>query len=96
MSAAVEKVEKDHIEVTGDSSSPHASEFERSIALKGNYIPNEARNEDVVTLKTWMVIVVLSCSYGLSFWVVTTISAIQTQVAAELGNASNASWWTTM
>ena len=73
---------------------------------------SEARDEDVVTFKTWLVIFVrlagapsncstdggqvLSASYGLSFWVVTNLSSIQTQLATQLGNAQNAAWWVTM
>ncbi|CAK7231680.1 hypothetical protein SBRCBS47491_008013 [Sporothrix bragantina] len=60
------------------------------------FLPNEARDEDVVTLKTWVVVVVLSCSYGLSFWMVTSLAAAQTFIATQLGNASNAAWWTTV
>ncbi|KAL5390884.1 hypothetical protein DPSP01_001384 [Paraphaeosphaeria sporulosa] len=96
MSTGMEKAELDNIEVTETPSSSPTSAAEKNIAPDDDYIPNAAQDEDVVTLKTWMVIVVLSCSYGLSFWVVTTISAIQTQVATELGNPSNASWWTTI
>ncbi|CAK7215013.1 hypothetical protein SCUCBS95973_002331 [Sporothrix curviconia] len=60
------------------------------------FLPNEARDEDVVTLKTWIVVVVLSCSYGLSFWMVTSLGAAQTFIATQLGNAANAAWWTTV
>ncbi|KAJ4286726.1 hypothetical protein N0V90_012978 [Kalmusia sp. IMI 367209] len=98
MSTGIEKAETDHVEVMENSNSSHISEsgVGKDHVLNQNYIPNEARNEDVVTLKTWMVIVVLSISYGLSFWVVTTLGAIQAQVATQLGNASNAAWWTTV
>ncbi|KAF2476268.1 MFS general substrate transporter [Lindgomyces ingoldianus] len=95
---ALEKIEQEQLEVIENSASSQVSDAiaEKGVVHTNNYIPNEARDEDVVTLKTWMVIVVLSASYGLSFWVVTTLGAIQAQVSTQLGNPGNAAWWTTV
>ncbi|KAF2109764.1 fungal trichothecene efflux pump [Lophiotrema nucula] len=100
MSEHHDKTELEQIEVAEHSATSETTSeanAEKNVVEKNEAsIPNEARDSDVVTLKTWMVIVILSASYGLSFWVVTTLGAIQTQVATQLGNPSNASWWTTV
>ncbi|KAF2637534.1 MFS general substrate transporter [Massarina eburnea CBS 473.64] len=94
----VEKTEPGKTEVLENSTFSHYSDLNvKKVAVDPDkFIPNEARDEDVVTMKTWAVIVILSASYGLSFWIVTTIGAIQTQVATKLGNPGNGAWWTTV
>jgi hypothetical protein len=63
----------------------------------------------VVTLKTWIVVVILSIGYGLSFWpipcnsggsftpaaltFIVVFAAIQGQVAAEMGTPTKYIWW---
>jgi hypothetical protein len=50
----------EQIEVMDNSGSSHISEYnaEKGVAPQDDSIPNEASDKDVVTLKTWMVIVV--------------------------------------
>jgi hypothetical protein len=119
------EVEKGHTEPTehhdietnqGNTSS--GEDAHEGVAKGQDYIPNEAREGDVVTLKTWTVVIVrcyfpvqrnscfpgvsltasqiLSCSYGLSFWMVPALAAIQGQIATQLGKPANAAWWTTV
>lgn len=49
---------------------------------------------DEVTFKTWVVVTVLALSYGISFWPIPNMSYIQGQLAASLGDAGNAVWFT--
>ncbi|KAL9079600.1 MAG: hypothetical protein Q9157_001537 [Trypethelium eluteriae] len=49
--------------------------------------------EPVVTLKTWIVCLILSLGYGLSFWAVPVMAAIGSQVSAELGDPSSYVWY---
>lgn len=58
MSTTLEKIEAEQIEVMENSASSRISDGEKVVVDSGDYIPNEARDEDVVTLKTWAVIVV--------------------------------------
>ena len=60
MTATEEKTEAEQIEVLENPVSSQVSDDSvKKGAVKGDgYLPNEARDEDVVTLKTWMVIVV--------------------------------------
>lgn len=60
MSAHAEKIESEQIEVMENSASSQTSDGEKGVVQNDNCIPNEARDEDVVTLKTWAVIVVCS------------------------------------
>ncbi|KAF2165612.1 hypothetical protein M409DRAFT_67013 [Zasmidium cellare ATCC 36951] len=47
---------------------------------------NPAHAEASLTWKTWVVIFILSSCFGLSFWPVPTTSAMQTSLAAKLGD----------
>ncbi|KAF7198087.1 Trichothecene efflux pump TRI12 [Pseudocercospora fuligena] len=47
----------------------------------------------VVTFKTWIVCVILSIGYGLSFWPVPVLSAIGSEVCADLGDPTAYSWY---
>lgn len=59
MAAIEEKTEADQIEVIENSSSSQTSENNaKKDADQSDFIPNEARDQDVVTLKTWVVIIV--------------------------------------
>ncbi|EME47819.1 hypothetical protein DOTSEDRAFT_167204 [Dothistroma septosporum NZE10] len=51
------------------------------------------RPEAIVTLKTWIVCVILSIGYGLSFWAVPVVSAIGSEVCADLGDPTAYSWY---
>ena len=52
-----------------------------------SYIP-QSDEEYNVTFKTWIVVAILSFSYGISFWIIPTLSACVTQVATQLGDVS--------
>ncbi|KAI1621285.1 fungal trichothecene efflux pump-domain-containing protein [Exophiala viscosa] len=52
----------------------------------------EEDEEPVVTLKTWVVVMILSCGYGLSFWPIPVMASIGSLVATELGEPSRAYW----
>ncbi|OAA63617.1 Fungal trichothecene efflux pump [Niveomyces insectorum RCEF 264] len=95
-----EKIQVDQSERNDNTSSGPDIETQAVTPVKETVqptaLPNEARDEDVVTLKTWIVVVILSCSYGLSFWMVTSLAACQTFVATQLGNPANSAWWTTV
>lgn len=47
--------EKIQSEVVENSSQ---NDSEKAVAAEGGFLPNEARDDDVVTLKTWIVVVV--------------------------------------
>ncbi|KAI7159816.1 hypothetical protein KC324_g13526, partial [Hortaea werneckii] len=49
--------------------------------------------EPTVTAKTWIVCVILSLGYGLSFWAVPVMSAIGASIAADLGSPSASTWF---
>lgn len=74
---AKEKIDPQHVEVTSDMS--------RSPP------PEEA--EPVVTAKTWVVVFILSLGYGLSFWPIPVLAAIQTEIATSLGKSSDSIWY---
>ncbi|KAF2671972.1 MFS general substrate transporter [Microthyrium microscopicum] len=89
-----EKTHLDTVENASQQSSDLAGRHGAAEHNKPN-LPYEAGENDIVTMKTWIVVTVLSLSYGLSFWSVPAIGAIGTQIATELGNPSDAAWWTT-
>ncbi|KAJ5523217.1 peroxiredoxin prx5 [Penicillium frequentans] len=47
----------------------------------------------VVAFKTWIVALILSCGYGLSFWPIPVVSAIGSSVSADLGDANGYVWF---
>ena len=47
----------------------------------------------VVTPKTWVVVFILSMGYGLSFWPIPVFAAIEADLAASLGNATDYIWF---
>jgi hypothetical protein len=63
------EVEKPQIDTTekgvdvADKRSNNSSDVvaEKDLTTGSRYVPNEARDEDVVTLKTWVVVVVRTC-----------------------------------
>ncbi|KAH7033240.1 fungal trichothecene efflux pump [Microdochium trichocladiopsis] len=73
----------DHVERHSDS-----EKGER----RGSYIPQS--NEDYeVTFKTWIVVGILSASYGLSFWIVPALASCQAVVATQLGDVTGQTWY---
>lgn len=56
------------------------------------YIP-ESDEDYVVTFKTWVVVGILSASYGISFWIVPALSACAVVVATELGDPTASAWY---
>ncbi|KAI1617384.1 fungal trichothecene efflux pump [Exophiala viscosa] len=55
-----------------------------------------AATDDVVTVKAWVVVFVLSASYGISFWVIPSISTASATIATQLGNPADAVWFTSV
>jgi hypothetical protein len=59
---------------------------------QGTYIPE--RDEDyVVTWKTWVVVWILAWSYGVSFWIVPSVSACASTIATDLGDVTRSAWY---
>jgi MFS family permease len=50
-------------------------------------------DEYVVTFKTWVVVSILALSYGISFWIVPSLSSVGASVGAQLGDATQAAWY---
>ncbi|KAH7370985.1 fungal trichothecene efflux pump [Pyrenochaeta sp. MPI-SDFR-AT-0127] len=75
-------------------------EVKTSDSLKGKdaedpmagYLPR-SDEEYNVTMKTWCVVLILSLSYGISFWIVPSLSACAAVVATQLGDATKAAWY---
>ncbi|CAH0047858.1 unnamed protein product [Clonostachys solani] len=59
---------------------------------EASYIP-QSDEEYQVTFKTWIVVSILACSYGISFWIVPALSACQAGVATQLGDATKQAWY---
>ncbi|EON98649.1 putative trichothecene efflux pump protein [Phaeoacremonium minimum UCRPA7] len=55
------------------------------------YIPSEG--EYNVTFKTWIVVGILSWSYGVSFWIVPSLSNCMTVVATQLGDPTASAFY---
>jgi MFS family permease len=60
-----------------------------------NDIARAEAGDDVVTLKTWIVVWTMSIAYGASFWPVPFFSTIQSQVALSLGSEASQGTWMT-
>ncbi|KAH4064038.1 hypothetical protein HBI52_036910 [Parastagonospora nodorum] len=58
----------------------------------GPYLP-QSDEEYNVTLKTWCVVVILALSYGISFWIVPSLSSCAAVVATQLGDPTKAAWY---
>ncbi|OQU95233.1 hypothetical protein CLAIMM_01469 [Cladophialophora immunda] len=52
-----------------------------------------AADEGLVTLKTWIVISILSVQFGTAFWPIPTVTAMGGTVAGDLGDAAAATWY---
>ncbi len=99
--ADVEKAATEHTDgatATAASDAAAATDAAAAAAVtapKAAYIPD---NDDdyVVTFKTWIVVGILSASYGISFWIVPAIIACGANVAVLLGDASAAAWYTSI
>ncbi|KEF54129.1 uncharacterized protein A1O9_09924 [Exophiala aquamarina CBS 119918] len=101
----IKETERDHREfgpalVSSPSTSSHnpddkTSDLEKNPKVEIEYSDPELRGDDTVTLKTWVVVVVLAMSYGISFWPVSFFSIIQSQMAVELGERAAEGAWVT-
>ncbi|EPE04253.1 trichothecene efflux pump [Ophiostoma piceae UAMH 11346] len=76
-----EKATVEHGTVSTTPATPH-----------GAWIP-DSDDEYEVTFKTWIVVFILSASYGISFWIVPALSSCATTVATLLGDTSAAAWY---
>src|ERR1700761_3101394 len=74
--------------VEADQASSSVSNGEKGIQ-NPNWIPQND-DEYSVTFKTWIVVAILSWSYGVSFWIVPSLSACGAVVATLLGDPTRA------
>jgi hypothetical protein len=70
----------------------HVTDEENVPESPANWIPGN-EEEYNVTFKTWIVVAILSWSYGLSFWVVPPLSAAAGVVSTQLGDTSAQSFY---
>ncbi|KPM43644.1 hypothetical protein AK830_g2903 [Neonectria ditissima] len=82
----LDKGSSDEIEKAHETS--HVVHNEKTAA----WIPRDDTQYDV-TFKTWIVASILALSYGVSFWIVPSLSSCQAAVAAQLGDATQAAWY---
>ncbi|KAF7556790.1 hypothetical protein G7Z17_g1149 [Cylindrodendrum hubeiense] len=82
----LDKGSTDDIEKAHETAS-HTEHNEKTAA----WIPQDDTQYDV-TFKTWIVASILALSYGVSFWIVPSLSSCQAGVAAQLGDATKAAW----
>ncbi|KAJ5698367.1 hypothetical protein N7462_000372 [Penicillium macrosclerotiorum] len=80
--------EKNTVQDTAGTASEPSSP---STAVNDNGLPES--EPPVVTLKTWIVACILSCGYGLSFWPVPVVSAIGSELSADMGEANGYIWF---
>jgi hypothetical protein len=59
---------------------------------QGTYLP-QSDDDYVVTWKTWIVVWILAWSYGISFWIVPSVSACGAIVATDLGDVTRSAWY---
>lgn len=59
---------------------------------RASHIPQNDEDYEV-TFKTWLVVGILSASYGLSFWIVPALASCQGIVATQLGDATGQTWY---
>ncbi|KAF4460823.1 MFS general substrate transporter [Fusarium albosuccineum] len=83
----VGKISSKDVEKTGETA-VHEEHTENS----ETWIPQDDSQYEV-TFKTWIVASILSLSYGVSFWIVPSLSACQAGVATQLGDVSQAAWY---
>ncbi|GAB7356579.1 hypothetical protein MBLNU459_g7312t1 [Dothideomycetes sp. NU459] len=92
-----------------DSPKTHADEFietymEPPNLEKLHYVPTaglenfqpEAGVEYNVTVKTWMVVFLLTISNGTAYWSVPCLATIQNQIATEFGDVTQGAWITSV
>ncbi|CAK7210970.1 hypothetical protein SBRCBS47491_000959 [Sporothrix bragantina] len=56
------------------------------------YLPQNDEDYEV-TFKTWIVVFILSASYGISFWIVPALNSCSTVVATVLGDPAAYAWY---
>jgi hypothetical protein len=81
-----------HHEVEHATDSEKAVDSEKAEKPVQSYIPQNDDDYDV-TWKTWVVVGILSASYGISFWIVPSLSACGGVVATQLGDVTAAAWY---
>lgn len=65
----------------------HATDDEKAVGGTQAYVPQNDEDYEV-TFKTWIVVGILAWSYGISFWIVPSLSACQAVVASQLGDVT--------
>ncbi|KAG9258701.1 fungal trichothecene efflux pump [Emericellopsis atlantica] len=79
----------DDLEVKHDATD-HQVEHVRN---SGDQTPSIHVETEGITLKTWVVIFILSATFGLSFWPVPTTAAMQAGLAAQFGEPQSLVWF---
>ncbi|CAO2655346.1 Nn.00g104100.m01.CDS01 [Neocucurbitaria sp. VM-36] len=92
MAVTNEKDERTSNELSKTSNSLKEKDAENQAA---GYLP-QSDEEYNVTLKTWCVVLILSLSYGISFWIVPSLSACAAVVATQLGDPTKAAWYVSL
>lgn len=70
----------------------HVTDEENALEKPQTYIP-QSDDDYNVTFKTWIVVAILSWSYGVSFWIVPTLSACMGVVSTQLGDPTAQSFY---
>lgn len=70
----------------------HVTDEENALEKPRTFIPENDDDYDV-TFKTWIVVAILSWSYGVSFWIVPPLSACMGVVSTQLGDPSAQSFY---
>ncbi|KAI9741405.1 MAG: peroxiredoxin prx5 [Cirrosporium novae-zelandiae] len=68
-------------------------DVESEVKTPGSDSSDEKDLDPVVTFKTWVVAMILSIGYGLSFWPIPTVAAIGTMVSSDMGQPSGYIWF---
>ncbi|KAJ2906622.1 putative trichothecene efflux pump protein [Zalerion maritima] len=89
--------EQDRVDHPQQKGEPHTAQVEHisdteKQAAANSYLPKD-ESEYEVTFKTWIVVSILALSYGISFWIVPSLSACMTVVATQLGDASASAFY---
>ncbi|KAF1847133.1 MFS general substrate transporter [Cucurbitaria berberidis CBS 394.84] len=87
-----QEVQRTSNEISKTSNSLREKDAEDPMA---GYLPR-SDEEYNVTLKTWCVVSILALSYGISFWIVPSLSACAAVVAAQLGDPTKAAWYVSL
>ncbi|EXJ91935.1 hypothetical protein A1O3_00485 [Capronia epimyces CBS 606.96] len=77
---------------TGHIEKTHTDSKAATVPESERRVPSDD-DEYEVTAKTWVVVSVLALSYAISFFVVPTVSYVQSTIATQLGSPQDATWF---